>query len=170
MDLPMDLPLVMRDAVRAVAVDANGDILLLRTHEDTDPELGYWWELPGGGLRSGETHLQAIVREMREETGLAVQPNDVSSPTWHRSAAYKLRGERRVQSEAIVRVRVAASRPDCDGSGREGYERVDYTGHRWVPVSWVETSTERFYPGTLPRYLRQFLGGSQIIEPFELWS
>ena len=31
-----------------------------------------WWEVPGGGVRSGETSKEAVIREVKEETGLDV--------------------------------------------------------------------------------------------------
>ena len=44
----------------------EGCILIVK--QRVDAERG--WSLPGGRLESGETMQQAIVREMREETGL----------------------------------------------------------------------------------------------------
>ncbi len=37
------------------------------------PLLG-WWSLPGGALETGELLADAVKREMREETGLEIEP------------------------------------------------------------------------------------------------
>ena len=57
--------------VGAVITDAHGRLLLIkRGHE---PGAGLW-SLPGGRVEPGETDAEALVREMREETGLVVKP------------------------------------------------------------------------------------------------
>jgi len=56
--------------VGAVITDEQGRLLLIkRGHE---PGAGLW-SLPGGRVEPGETDAEALAREMREETGLAVQ-------------------------------------------------------------------------------------------------
>jgi ADP-ribose pyrophosphatase YjhB (NUDIX family) len=59
----------MRVRVTGVVVE-DGRILLL--NQDTD--TGRSWSLPGGKLEAGETLAQALVREMKEETGLDIEP------------------------------------------------------------------------------------------------
>ena len=55
----------------AIITDGAGRLLLIkRGHE---PEEGRW-SLPGGRVRPGESDPQALVREVREETGLHVEP------------------------------------------------------------------------------------------------
>ena len=50
-------------------LDGDRVLLIKRGHE---PLKGQW-SLPGGGVELGETLEAAIVREVREETGLAVE-------------------------------------------------------------------------------------------------
>lgn len=168
--LPDDLPVVERDVVRLVVLDAHADVLLFHTHDPTYPELGSWWELPGGGIEDGETYLETAVRELAEETGIAARPEQVAAPTWQRDATYRYRGERRLQHEQVAIVRLDVAAPPVDGSQRVGFEDEDYFGFRWWPVAAIAGSTERFYPGRLPGLLERFLAGVPIDEPFEHWS
>lgn len=55
--------------VGAIIKDGSGRLLLIQRGHD--PEAGRW-SLPGGRIEPGETDEQALVREVREETGLTV--------------------------------------------------------------------------------------------------
>ncbi|HYU47471.1 MAG TPA: NUDIX hydrolase [Terriglobales bacterium] len=65
-----DNPLV---GVGAVIVQ-DSRVLLIRRGQP--PLLGEW-SLPGGVLECGETLREAVVREVREETGLVVEPGEM---------------------------------------------------------------------------------------------
>jgi mutator protein MutT len=54
--------------VGAILTDGELILLIRRGHE---PEAGRW-SVPGGKVEAGETDQQALVREVREETGLEV--------------------------------------------------------------------------------------------------
>jgi A/G-specific adenine glycosylase len=57
--------------VAALALAVRGDRFLVR-RRPSEGLLGGLWELPGGKLRSSERPIEAAVRELREETGLAL--------------------------------------------------------------------------------------------------
>jgi 8-oxo-dGTP pyrophosphatase MutT (NUDIX family) len=159
-----------RDVVRAVVVDVRERMLLFRTRDPTYPELGTWWELPGGGLEPGETYREAAVRELAEEAGIVVTPDQIGEPSWRRRATFRYRGRRLINNEVIVPVRLTTVGPAVDGAGRVDFEDEDYYDFRWWPVPEVIGSPDRFYPGRLPELLEPFLAGTPIDEPFETWS
>lgn len=78
---PEEPPVVMRCAV---AVMRPGEILLLHRTDRDD------WVLPGGNPRSSESMVACARREVREETGLIVDPDrcafvlEVTAPERHR--------------------------------------------------------------------------------------
>ena len=156
--------------MRTVVLDARERLLLFHTRDPTYPELGTWWELPGGGLEPDETFRAAAVRELAEEAGIVVTPGQVGEPTWRRRATFRYRGERRINNEVIVLVRLPVEGPAVDGTGRVGFEAEDYFDFRWWPVPEVTAGGARFYPGRLPALLGPFLAGKPIDEPLERWS
>ncbi|MGW5671521.1 NUDIX hydrolase [Micromonospora sp. NPDC003776] len=169
-ELPRDLPVIERRAVRLVVLDATDRVLLFHTRDPEHPRLGIWWELPGGGLDPGETYRAAAVRELREETGIVVEPAAVGAPTWRRRASFIHRQLRHLQDEVVVPVRLPGPGPDVDEAHRLDYEVEDYFGFRWWPVAEIVADRPRCYPGRLPELLPAFLAGEEIDEPFELWS
>lgn len=52
----------------------EGRLLLIQ--RGTEPDKGLW-EFPGGRIELGETVFQAVKREVREETGVDVEPLEV---------------------------------------------------------------------------------------------
>lgn len=169
-EIPSDLPIVVRDVVRMVVRDAEGRVLLFHTRELSAPELGEWWELPGGGIEQNENYLDAALRELREETGIVAGADQVGAPTWTRTSTFRHRDKRHVQHEVVVPVQLDLLEPDIDDSSRFDYEKEDYFGYRWWPVTELAASTASFYPRSLPALITRFLAGETLREPFELWS
>lgn len=64
-----DMPEIVRIAVRGIIF--VGEKLLLI--EDNKKEV----KLPGGGREEGETDIDTLIREVREETGCTVIPETV---------------------------------------------------------------------------------------------
>jgi ADP-ribose pyrophosphatase YjhB (NUDIX family) len=57
--------------VGGIVTNSSGQLLLIRRGHEPGAGL---WSVPGGRVEPGETDAEALVRELREETGLTVQP------------------------------------------------------------------------------------------------
>ena len=58
--------------VAAALVDADDRVLIAKRPEGK--QLAGLWEFPGGKLDAGERPEDALIRELREELGIAVKP------------------------------------------------------------------------------------------------
>lgn len=56
-------------------LEYDGKILLLHRQDHTSQ--GNTWGIPGGKLENGETHIQAAIRETKEETGLDITDKEL---------------------------------------------------------------------------------------------
>lgn len=68
-DYTEDMPVVERYAVRAI-IKQNGKYAMQKS------SLGEY-KIPGGGVEAGESYEQALLREVREETGLLVKTETI---------------------------------------------------------------------------------------------
>ncbi len=66
--------------VAAALVDAQGRVLVQQ--RPPGKQMAGLWEFPGGKLESGETPEAALVRELAEELGIAVDPADLAPLTF----------------------------------------------------------------------------------------
>lgn len=60
--------------IAVAVVERDGEVLIARRPEDK--MLGGLWEFPGGKQENGEELTDAVVREMQEELGVTVQPDE----------------------------------------------------------------------------------------------
>jgi TDG/mug DNA glycosylase family protein len=135
-----------RPAARALVQDEGGRLLLVRYVSPMDG--GVWWALPGGAVQPGESHEDAVRRELIEETGIAADPGPC---VWTREFVFPFgdRWYRQAEQIFLVRVEAPGLAPLTDALRTEGVQEL-----RWWTVDEVESSGERFAPRRLPVLLR----------------
>lgn len=126
----------LRPAVRVVLLDPDDHALLVRW-EFADRHV---WGTPGGGIDPGETHEDAVRRELREETGLVLPPGRLGAPVGRRTHVFSMRtpdGQRfDGQTEWYYLVRV--ERFDPRGSLSDAELRAESLHElRWVRLAEV---------------------------------
>jgi len=118
-------------AVGAVVTDDSGRVLLVR--EDGE------WLAPGGEVEAGETHEEALVREVREETGVEIGVGDLAAVT---EVAFECADDRLAfcfaHYSATPETTTLASDPGLDG---EGIETVEWVAD--LPANTVDREVVR---------------------------
>jgi 8-oxo-dGTP diphosphatase len=64
-------------AAKAILIDPQENAVLLLKRGETKRNPGRW-DIPGGGLEPGESAQEALLREIGEETGVVLNPDDVT--------------------------------------------------------------------------------------------
>ena len=146
-----------REAARVLLFDDAGRLLLAKGHDEDQPER-HWWFTIGGGIEEGEEPRVAAVREVREETGLRLKPEDLIGPVLYRCAEFDFLAVTARQDEWFF----VAHAPSTTLS-RRGWtqmERNVIDAQRWWDIDEAEAQIEDdLYPARILQYARQWRGG-----------
>ena len=158
----------MRLSAKAFLVDPHGRLLLLECVDPARPQVR-WWELPGGGVEPGEDEIDALGREVREETGLTVDRAAVGPLVWTQDSTFLHRAKRRFARchGRVVRVPDPAA---VVPAALMADELDTIVGQRWWTSAELAVSAERFFPRGVPGLLPRVLAGERVDEPFDTWD
>jgi 8-oxo-dGTP pyrophosphatase MutT (NUDIX family) len=153
----------LRKVARVVLLDPYDRILLLHGHEPGDP-ADDWWFTPGGGVEGAETHEQAALRELAEETGITEV--ELGPVLWRRRCSFPFAGRRWDQDEwyYLARTTQTATAP----TALTELERRSVAGARWWTCRELTRAHETVYPTRLAELLQRLLDEGPPAGPMTL--
>lgn len=148
-----------RRSARVFLVDTADRLLLFRSED--------FWFTPGGGIESGETTEQAAVRELWEETGLRLAPDQLG-PVVAESSGYADLGWTTGMLHDAFYFHRAPAGFTVDTSGFQPLEASTVSGHRWWTPDEIEGVEKKVYPWGLAPLLRELVDGRIPMSPVRL--
>ncbi|MFJ4233284.1 NUDIX hydrolase [Cellulosimicrobium cellulans] len=156
--------LYFRRGARVLLLDDADRILLARGHDVDQPERSWWFTI-GGGVDPGESDRDAALREVREETGILLDPGALVGPVYTRSAIFDFYRQHCRQDEVLFLARV----DDASGGGgdagtlsRDGWTDVELDvvdEMRWWSLDDLRGVEVEVFPEGLPDLVTPLLGG-----------
>lgn len=150
--------MVRRATVRLLVIDPADRLLLFR---DSDPNTGgSWWITPGGGIDAGEREIDAVLRELAEETAQIVAAADVLGPLARRHVVHGYSDRIVDQDDTFYAVRTPAFEVDTAGYTEE--EKITMLEHRWWSRPELLGTSQVIWPAVL-------LDLASVVDEPSLW-
>ena len=149
----------LRVAARAIVLDPDDRILLVLFRSPTSRQS--WWATPGGALDEGETHEEALRRELLEEAGIAAEHGPC---VWTREHVFHWAEHyiRQVERYYVVRVDSPVVAPQIDLAAEDVHEL------RWWTLAEIAASQEQFAPSRLGALVRELLADGPPAVPIDV--
>ena len=152
---------VIRHASRVLLLDARDRLLLFQTFVGGAIERGIWIT-PGGGLEPGETHDEAALRELWEETGVVA---DLGPCVWVPQHTFRFGGRLLDERERIFVVRVETA--EVHNANWQPEEHDFLAAHRWWSLDEIAASDEWFAPRRIRELLPDIIAGRYPTKPID---
>ena len=155
-----------REAARALVVADRRTLLIAHLPGDGATV----WTAPGGGLDPGESHVDAVRRELTEEIGVTVEPGPW---VWSRTAVFDFRGAWIEQHERWFLVELAADVAGTIDLARLPLADVGTAGARWFALDELAALDSgpgrvRVAPATLAVHLERLLAEGPPTSPIDV--
>jgi 8-oxo-dGTP pyrophosphatase MutT (NUDIX family) len=143
---------IRRNTARVLPVDREGRVLLLHGWDPLRPDDPFWFTI-GGAAEPGESLPAAAARELREEVGIAVDPDRLGEPIEAAAITFSWSGVRFEQDQTFFAVAV-----DGDAvvsfAAQDALELATIDKHGWLRPEDLEGGAERPADPEIPRLMR----------------
>ena len=144
---------VNRATSRILLLDRDNRVLLFLTKAPDTSGVARWLT-PGGGVDPGETHLEAALRELEEETGLVL--DDLGAPVWSHDFVVQWDAADHDTGHAEFYAATVDAFEPSDAHWTDD-ERVDVLAHKWWTLSELIATREAYEPAELVSLVRRQL-------------
>jgi 8-oxo-dGTP pyrophosphatase MutT (NUDIX family) len=162
MSIESETGAVFRPAARVILLDEHDTVLHMGGDECLDGVTR--WFVPGGGVEEDEDLATAAVREIAEETGLAIDPGALIGPVGYGVLTAFPQGRLLVQKNWFFFHRVRRFEPRVGSD--VAYEQ--HLGFAWFPIDRCGSTDGSIVPERLIALVKRLRDGDVPAEPVEL--
>jgi 8-oxo-dGTP pyrophosphatase MutT (NUDIX family) len=143
---------IRRNTARVLPVDREGRVLLLHGWDPLRPDDPFWFTI-GGAAEPGESLPVAAARELREEVGIAVDPDRLGEPIEAAAITFSWSGVRFEQDQTFFAVAVDGA-TEVSFAAQDALELATIDKHGWLRPEDLEDGAERPADPEIPRLMR----------------
>jgi len=118
-----------RKTARVLPVNPEGRVLLLHGWDPHHPDRPFWFTI-GGAAEAGESLRDAGARELREETGIVLDPACLGEPIAQNTVEFSWAGYHIAQDQTFYAVFVESA--DVTLDGLDEWERATTDTWGWL--------------------------------------
>jgi 8-oxo-dGTP pyrophosphatase MutT (NUDIX family) len=142
-EVPPRNPVINRHTARVLPIDQEGRALLLHGWDPHRPDKPFWFTV-GGAAEAGESTRDAAVRELYEETRIAVDPDRLGEPIAQNTVEFSWGGHRIAQDQTFYAVAVGSAQVSLEGLDQ--WERATTDKYGWLSAEDLETAEKPAHP------------------------
>lgn len=156
---------IKQNAARVVLLDKDNRIFLMKASDPRDGSIEPWWQIPGGGIDSGEDSKTAAARELYEEAGF--KDVVIGECIWTQYVEFTFGGID-FESNDSIHIARCIEAGEWSPTKLEALEAAAFESAKWWEIAELLKSKERFLPARLQEFLPDIVAGNYPTQPIDI--